>query len=52
MTLLPKSILDYSDLEESYEDTTYEDILEWIMDRLYSSDYKSVELDTTDEYNK
>ena len=49
MELLPESILDYSDLEESYEDTTYDDILEWIMDKLYSSDYKSVELDMCDE---
>lgn len=49
MKLLSESILDYSDLEESYKDTTYDDILEWIMDRLYSSDYKFVELDMTDE---
>lgn len=49
MKLLPEFILDYSDLEVLCEDTTYEDILEWIIDRLYSSDYKSVELDMTDE---
>lgn len=49
MKLLPESILDYSDLKVLCEDTTYEDILEWIVDRLYSSDYKSVELDMTDE---
>ena len=48
MKLLPGTILDYSDLEE-YEDITYSDILEWLMDKFYSSDYKSIELDISDD---